>query len=149
MTDRLYLIQNNGNSKNVGKDFKSYDFDTVEQCARLFLGDEARQYVLRVPKMDLTDEAINRGVYEWDCHKVVLFAPPTPAAHQAVLRLCHLGRVKALPGYCFVVTRLGVGDDLVAVFDNVQECIDYLASVEQPEADDLFVRIVPFNKLVG
>ncbi len=141
MTDRLYLVQNNGRIKNVGRNFKSYDFGTVKQCADLFLGDEARRYDLIVPRLGQT------GTYEWDCNKVVLYAPPTPAAHQTVLRLCVLGRVQELPGYCFVVTVLG--QDLVAVFDNVPAVTDFLASVPQEAADGLFVRIVPYNKVVS
>lgn len=141
MTDRLYLVQNNGRIKNVGRNFKSYDFGTVKQCADLFLGDEARRYDLLVPQLGQT------GTYEWDCNKVVLYAPPTPAAHQTVLRLCVLGRVQELPGYCIVVAH--PGEDLVAVFDNVPAVTDFLAGLSQDETDELFVRIIPLNKVVS
>ena len=138
-SDRIILVRNDGSTKNIGKDFKSYDFNTVDKCAQLFLGDEAQRYTLNVPRLG------TNGAYDWDCNTVTLYAPSTPAAHETVLRFCHLGRVKSLEGYCFVVTADVVGG-VVGVYDSVEALIEFIAGQPKEWADDLFIRVVPFNK---
>lgn len=143
MTQAIYSINCAGNLKNIGRDFRSYDYGTVEKCAGLFLGDNARKFVLRTRKLGSRSTS-----YEWDQNSVILYADNTPNAHEAVLRVMRIGDVDTIPGYVFHVASLGIATDLKGIFDSREEMEAYVASVDQETADNLFVRIVPLNEVL-
>ncbi|MCP4896284.1 MAG: hypothetical protein GY906_04850 [bacterium] len=143
MTQAIYKINNHGDLKSVGKVFKSYHYDTVEQCAGLFLGDDSRKYILHTQRLG---HAEVREGWSWTYNSVIVYAADTPNAHESVLRLMCIGGVDALPGYCFAVHDGLGGSGLVGIFDSREKLEQYLASVSQEEAEDLFIRIVPLNE---
>lgn len=143
MTQAIYSVNNEGSIKNIGRDFRSYDYETVEKCAGLFLGDDSRKYVLRTRKL-----GGSRGDYEWNQNSVILYAACTPNAHEAILRLMKIGDVNRLDGYCFVVTDIADRRKLCGVFDTREALEAYLVAVDEDLADDLFVRIVPLNQVL-
>lgn len=143
MPEAIYTISAEGNLKNIGRDFKSYETDIVHKCAALFLGDDAREYKFKARKLGQSRSSIH---YDFDCNKVVIYAVPTPAAHAAVLRLLALADCDELSGYCFVVTECGkTHNGLHGVFTSREALEAYVAKQPQEVADELFVRIVPFN----
>ena len=143
MTDRIFIINEEGKLTNVGRSFKSYETDVVLKCAKLFLGDDAREYKFKARKLGQTRSSIH---YDFDCNKIVVYAVPTPNAHAAVLRLLALADCDELGGYCFVVTECGkTHNGLHGVFTSREALEAYVAKQPQEVADELFVRIVPFN----
>lgn len=143
MTVAIYSINRAGSLKNIGRDFRSYDYDTVEKCAGLFLGDNARKYVLRTRKLGAV-----HSDYEWCTNSVVLYADNTPYANEAVLRIMRIGDVDTLPGYVFHVASLGIASDLMGIFDSREALESYLVSLDQETSDNMFVRIVPLNEVL-
>lgn len=140
--DRIYAINEQGKLKNVSRGFKSYDMKTVENCADLFF-DDARKYKIKSRKL-----GVKRTSWSYDCENdILVYAVPTPAAHAAVLRLLALADCESLDGYCFVVTECGKSHNgLHGVFTSREDLEAYVAKQSQEVADDLFIRIVPFNQ---
>jgi len=144
MSQAIYTVNAHGNIKNIGRDFRSYDYDTVEKCAGLFLGDSQNKYVLRTRKL-----GGSKSDFEWNQNSVILYAESTPNAHESVLRLMRIGDVDKLPGYCFVVTEFGKPTLFRGVFDNRSDLEAYIGSKTEEECEDLYIRIVQFNKVLS
>lgn len=143
MSTAIFTINNHGKLKNVGRPFKSYEHDIVKQCADLFLADGSRQYSFRARKLGGGDSG-----YEWNSHNIIVYAADTPYAHAALLRLLNLADCDKVDGFCFVVHELhNSNSGLKGVFDSRRELEKYLASLPQDDADDTYVRVVPFNHI--
>lgn len=137
----IYSISNDGSLKNVSRDFRYGESETVEKCLALLL-DGVRRYEFLVPKLGSTKRVGGDYVYEWDFNKVVVFAPPTPAAHESVLRLLRIGLADKLEGYVFSLFHLG---KLVCICDSREALERVVCEYEEDLVEDLFIRIVPLN----
>ena len=139
--DRIFSVNEEGKLTNVGRNFKSYETSIVMQCARIFLGEDAREYKIKAPQMGKQDSN-----WDFDCNDIIVYAVPTPAAHESVLRLMRIAGCDSLDGYCFVVTECGkTHRGLHGVFTDRTDLEKYVAKVPAEVAEELFIRIVPFN----
>jgi hypothetical protein len=141
-SQRLFHINVEGKLKNIGRDFKSYDYGTVEACAELFLGESARKYQFDIPKFGR-----RFGSY-YDQHNVTVFAECSFAAYESLFRMLRIAGVDEIKNCCFVVNELGKSAalGLHGVFSSIEKLDEYLDSVPLDVRTELVVRPLPFDQ---
>lgn len=134
----IYTIDNYGKLTNLTRQFSYGESQTVEKCAKIFLS-ESRRYEFQVPKFGTLQKSYP---YEWDYNTIVVFAVPTPLAHESILRLMRIARVDEIEDYVFSISYHG---ELVGIFDSREKLEAVIADFDENDIEDVFIRIVPLN----